>query len=1184
MSPTLRRRRTTLIWAAVLALVIPPGVAHAAPGPDPGKIDEAVLTDLAADGKATFWVRMKSRADLTAARKATTKDEKAAQVYRAKTETAASSQAGLLKLLTAESAGFTPFWISNAVRVTGDAKLAAEIAKLPEVERVEPTRVAALPEPQPGKETAKVEAAEWNIDRVNAPRVWDELGSRGEGIVVANIDSGVRFDHPALAGRYRGRNADGTLGHDYNWFDPAGVCPAAEPCDNNDHGTHTMGTMVGGEGANVIGVAPGARWIAAKGCETSTCTDASLLAAGQWILAPTDLSGRNPRPDLAPHIVNNSWGGAGFDPWYKEVVEAWVAAGIFPAFANGNLAGAGCNSSASPGQYVSSYSAGAFDSGNAIWSSSTRGAGENGEIKPNLAAPGVNVRSAVAGGGYGSFSGTSMASPHVAATVALMWSASPSLQGDVAATRALLDGSAIDVEDTRCGGTAADNNVWGEGRLDAFAAVRAAPDDPLGTLAGTVTSGGSPVAGATVAVTGPLSRTVATGQDGTYTLPRLLAGEYRLTVTKFGYGEATQTVAVVADQTVTGDVTLTALPSATVSGTVTVAGAPEAGATVAAAGTPVGGVTDAAGRYRLTLPHGDHRLKVTPASRCADTLTVPITVTADLSRDVELPRRTDAFGHVCASAALPYAAGTVRHPLTGDDAAQPVALPFAFPFYGSTYTGGWISSNGFVGFAASSTAAGNGALPSTGAPNAAVYPYWDDLVLDDQAGVYTAVVGTAPERAFVIEWRNARFYSDAAQRISFSVLLGEDGSIGYRYRGVDSERDSGTSATIGIEGPGGTDALQYSLDSAAISEGQGLTFTASRHGLLTGTVTDANDREPLAGATVTVRSAATALLTRRAADVATFTTGADGTFIGQIPVGDYQVEVAKEHYGTFTRDVTVTAGVRTRVDVALATGRVTASAGELALVMPAEATRTGTVGLSNPGAATAYTVVTDPAQSWLSVTPASGELGPGASATLRVTASGAGVQPGTVRTGRLLVRSASGRNPQIEIVVKVVVPRHQVAVDAGGTRTVVDGVGDQWTPDRRHSAGGHGYVGSGTGVHSTTRTIAGTTEQELFRRVREGMLEYRFDQVPAGTYTVELGFAETRTMREGRRVFDVVVEGQLAIPALDLALEAGTYTAVTRQYTVKVTDGQLNVRFVKRTGDTLVSFVRISERPDKTVP
>jgi hypothetical protein len=75
---------------------------------------------------------------------------------------------------------------------------------------------------------------------------------------VASIDTGVQFDHPALAAQYRGKNPDGTVDHNYNWFDPAGVCPTDAPCDNNGHGTHTMGIMVGDDGGNnVIGVAPG---------------------------------------------------------------------------------------------------------------------------------------------------------------------------------------------------------------------------------------------------------------------------------------------------------------------------------------------------------------------------------------------------------------------------------------------------------------------------------------------------------------------------------------------------------------------------------------------------------------------------------------------------------------------------------------------------------------------------------------------------------------------------------------------------------------------------------------------------------------------------------------------------------------------------------------------------------------
>ncbi len=1163
MLNTPRWRALLLGAAATLSLVLPYGVAHAAPEPD--KIDSAVQQQLASADKATFWVRVKGKADLTAARRASAKEVKAERVYEAKTDQAESSQAGLRKMLTSHGADFTPYWIVNAIKVTANAKLAAAIAERPEVERIEPVRTLTVPKPEQGKAENKINAIEWNIDRVGAPRVWDELGNRGEGIVVANIDTGVQFDHPDLQANYRGRNPDGSVSHGYNWFDPARICSTSAPCDNNGHGTHTMGTMVG---ANGIGVAPGAQWIAAKGCEANSCSDASLLASGQWILAPTDANGANPRPDLAPDIVNNSWGGAGFDPWYKETVEAWVAAGIFPAFSNGNE-GPACTTSGSPGQYITSYSAGGFDINNALYARSSKGAGENGEIKPNIAAPGVNVRSSVPGG-YASFTGTSMASPHVAATVALIWSASPSLNGDIEATRPLLDVTAIDVADTACGGAPADNNIWGEGRLDTFAAVQAAPQEEVGELKGVVTAGGAPVAGVTVTITGPTSRTVTTGTDGAYTFVRLVPGAYELRAAKFGYATASATATVVAEQSATADVALTQLDSGVVSGTVTTAGAAEAGARIEAGGTPLGTVTDAEGRYRLTLPHGDYELTVVPASRCSGEATEPVTVDGDLTKDFELPLRGDNFGYTCAGGTEPYVAGTDKLALTGDDDAAQVTLPFAIPFYGSNEPRAWIATNGFATFAADrSTAAGNGTLPTAGTPNNGVYPFWDDLVVDDQGGVYTGVVGTAPRRQFVIEWRNVRFFSDTTQRISFSALLGEDGSVSYRYKDIESERDQGAFATVGIENRAGDDALLYSLNEAAISSGQSLTFTASQHGLVTGAVTDANDGEPLPGATVKI------------GEVATFTTGADGRFSGQVLAGDYEVEVAKEHYGTFTRSVTVASGTLTPVDTALVTGRVAASVAEVTVVAPADASRTRTLELTNLGSATPYTVTTESAD-WLKVAPGSGTLAKNQKTTLKLTVSSDGVAAGTVRSGKLLVKSASGRQPVIEITVQVVVPKHQVAVEIGGSRKVTDAAGDSWSSDQKYRAGGHGYVADRSSTGSTSKTIKGTEDQALFRTAREGMLEYRFDRVPNGVYTVELDFADIENTRPGRRVFDVLVEGELAIPALDLALEAGTYTAVSRQYTVRVSDGQLNVRFATREGSTLVNAIRISERPDRT--
>jgi len=114
--------------------------------------------------------------------------------------------------------------------------------------------------------------------------------------VVANVDTGVEYTHPALVRQYRGTTGDGAYDHNYNWYDPAAVCGTGDsgPCDNVGHGTHTMGTMVGDDGdpgENQIGVAPHARWIAAKGCESSWCSTESLVAAAQWILAPRTRTG-----------------------------------------------------------------------------------------------------------------------------------------------------------------------------------------------------------------------------------------------------------------------------------------------------------------------------------------------------------------------------------------------------------------------------------------------------------------------------------------------------------------------------------------------------------------------------------------------------------------------------------------------------------------------------------------------------------------------------------------------------------------------------------------------------------------------------------------------------------------------------------------------------------------------------
>jgi subtilisin family serine protease len=264
---------------------------------------------------------------------------------------ASSTQQSLQAFLRGRNIPFKSFWIANTLRVTAEPGLIAEIARRPDVAQILPDSHFAIPPLAARTASTSTEPTiEWGLSNIRAPEVWDRFGAQGDGIVVANIDTGVQFDHPALVHQYRGNRGD-HFEHAYNWYDPAAACgPASDgPCDNVDHGTHTMGTMVGDDLAgNVIGVAPHARWIAAKGCSGSVCSNDSLLSAGEWLLAPTDLNGENPRPDLRPNIINNSWTGELHDPFYRAVVQAWRAAGIFAVFSSGNTGQFGCRTIGSP--------------------------------------------------------------------------------------------------------------------------------------------------------------------------------------------------------------------------------------------------------------------------------------------------------------------------------------------------------------------------------------------------------------------------------------------------------------------------------------------------------------------------------------------------------------------------------------------------------------------------------------------------------------------------------------------------------------------------------------------------------------------------------------------------------------------------------------------------------------------
>lgn len=484
-------------------------------------VDPAVLQAFDASDEATYLVLLRTQADVegaaAAARKAAAPAERdlaaRSAVIRALKDVAQKTQADLLAVLEADKAsgavrGFQSFWVTNIVAVTSTKAEMEKIAHRPEVAKILPNGevhliggasappsgggglggggrggvAASSPSLAGAGAGAESDSVEWNIQRIGAPEVWQEYGITGVGAVVGSLDTGVDWTHPALHDRWRGYDpVTGATDPTYSWFDAVNGQPM--PYDDNDHGTHTMGTAVGAAvgGENAIGVAPGAQWIAAKVLDANGFgTDVDILEAGQWMLAPGGDASK------APDVINNSWGGGpGLDEWFRGVVQAWRAAGIAPVFANGND-GPGAGTASEPGNYPESIAVGAVDVNDQLASFSSRGPSPYGEIKPELSAPGVNIRSSVPGGGYeGGWSGTSMATPHVTGTVALLRSADASLTVDQ--IEEILESAADPRTDAQYPDVP--NNGYGWGIVNAYNAVGSVVSG-IGQVTGRVTRSG----------------------------------------------------------------------------------------------------------------------------------------------------------------------------------------------------------------------------------------------------------------------------------------------------------------------------------------------------------------------------------------------------------------------------------------------------------------------------------------------------------------------------------------------------------------------------------------------------------------------------------------------------------------------------------------------------------------------
>lgn len=243
------------------------------------KISAELLQDTANGKSAPFLVLMDDQANLTAAYGMKDHDARGWFVYNTLTQHANRTQAGIRAMLQARGVTYRVFWISNALFVTGDRALVESIAARPDVRKIEDNRPYKAIDPIRNVSTPanSPAAVEWGVQNVRAPQVW-AMGYTGQGILIGNADTGMRWTHQAIKGHYRGWNG-ATADHNYNWWDgiraptpgnPCGLMPSREPCDDDEllgggHGTHTTGTTNGDDGqGNQIGVAPGANWIGCR--------------------------------------------------------------------------------------------------------------------------------------------------------------------------------------------------------------------------------------------------------------------------------------------------------------------------------------------------------------------------------------------------------------------------------------------------------------------------------------------------------------------------------------------------------------------------------------------------------------------------------------------------------------------------------------------------------------------------------------------------------------------------------------------------------------------------------------------------------------------------------------------------------------------------------------------------------
>ncbi|WP_053764206.1 S8 family serine peptidase [Streptomyces sp. AS58] len=657
-----RRRRALLSALGICTTVLPAAPAFAqdaVPGPalsaavrskiDPGLLKRMDDAEARGDGRVVAAVVLRQG---TATPRA---GDSTAEVRRELTRGAASDQAPVVDLVKARGDRvLNTFWLKNMVLVEAGPQTLGDIAALAPVDRVIPNFTLKAP---PGEKAdtrtsavarATAQAATWGVTKIGADRVHSERKLTGDGVRVAVLDTGIDMNHPDLAGKLADDGSDDPArpGAWIEFGTDGKPVPGSLPHDSSYHGTHVAGTIAGGDASGTqIGVAPDVDLMGGLVIPNGMGSLAQVIAGMQWAVAPYAADGT---PAGRPaDVISMSLGGDGYADELVEPARNILRAGIFPSFAIGNECFRG---SASPGNVYEAVSVGATDSADNVADFSCGEVVDKSDwsappaewpdtyVVPDVSAPGVDVLSTLPDGGYGTLNGTSMATPHVSGTVALMLQARPDLTVDEAL--AVLTGTSV--SDDRYG--ARPNSRYGHGRIDAYAAVAEA--SLRSGVRGTVTDGrtGRPLAGVTVTRT-DTGRRLTTDEDGHFTI-RLAPGSHKLGLSRFGYVETETRQQVSADRFTDVRLKLAQTRRGSVTGTVRYepTGTTVPGATVAVLDVPdeLTAVTDRNGRYTIhDVPVGAYRVRAAaPGISRSEPLAVKVDGRAGTSRraDLDLPR------------------------------------------------------------------------------------------------------------------------------------------------------------------------------------------------------------------------------------------------------------------------------------------------------------------------------------------------------------------------------------------------------------------------------------------------------------------------------------------------------------------------------------------------------------------